>query len=319
MSRKIISTLPVNVIAFVVIIFTFLLSCAPDRDQTIPLYEGEIPNAKTSEDIETSFWRPSGADSVLIIEKVSRPTLTIYLPPKEKATGDAVIICPGGGYAVLAASHEGSDVAERLNEAGIAAFVLKYRLPNDETMVDKTIGPLQDAQRAIQLVRENAGEWGINPERVGIMGFSAGGHLASTASTHFDQAYIDNPAGTSLRPDFSLLGYPVISFLDSVGHMGSRNNLVGMTPGENQILRFSNDQRVNRSTPPAFLVHAEDDGAVPVANSLLYAEALRRNGIPVEVFLYEKGGHGFGMNNPTSEEKWMERCIEWVKEGVWRK
>ena len=319
MSRKIISTLPVNVIAFLAIIFTFLLSCTPDRDQTIPLYEGEIPNSKTFEDIETSFWRPSGADSVLIIEKVSRPTLTIYLPPKEKATGDAVIICPGGGYAVLAASHEGSDVAEKLNEAGIAAFVLKYRLPSDETMVDKSIGPLQDAQRAIQLVRENSKEWNIDPERVGIMGFSAGGHLASTASTHFNQAYIDNPAGTNLRPDFSLLGYPVISMLDSVGHIGSRNNLIGETPEENQILRFSNDLRVSQNTPPAFLVHANDDGAVPVANSQLYAEALRKNEIPVEVFLYEEGGHGFGMNNPTSEEKWMDRCIEWVKKGEWRK
>lgn len=317
MYKKILSGLPVNPF-FIVPIFASFLSCEPKKDQTIPLYEGEIPNSKPSEDLETSSWRPSGADSVLIIQKVSRPTLTIYLPPKEGATGDAVIICPGGGYVVLAASHEGSDVAERLNRAGIAAFVLKYRLPNDETMVDKSIGPLQDAQRAIQLVRENAKEWNIDPERVGIMGFSAGGHLASTASTHFDQAYIRNPAGTNLRPDFSLLGYPVISFIDSVGHPGSRSNLIGKTSEERQILRFSNEQRVSENTPPAFLVHAKDDGAVPVANSLLYAEALRRHGIPVEVFLYEEGGHGFGMNNPTSEEKWMDRCIEWVKEGEWK-
>lgn len=318
MYKKVISSLSLNSFGLIVALFASLLSCEPNRDQTIPLYEGEIPNSKPSEDIETFTWRPSGADSVLIIQKVSRPTLTIYLPPKKGATGDAVIICPGGGYAVLAASHEGSDVAERLNEAGIAAFVLKYRLPSDETMVDKSIGPLQDVQRAIQLVRENAKEWNVDPERVGIMGFSAGGHLASTASTHFDQAYIDNPAGINLRPDFSLLGYPVISFLDSVGHIGSRNNLIGEAPEETQILRFSNDRRVNQGTPPAFLVHAKNDGAVPVANSQLYAEALRRNGIPVEVFLYEEGGHGFGMNNPTSEEKWLDRCIEWVKEGEWR-
>lgn len=290
-----------------------------EMQKIIPLYDDEIPNAISSEDQEVSSWRASGADSILIIEKVSRPTLTLYLPPKEKATGDAIIICPGGGYWVLAASHEGSDVAEKFNEAGIAAFVLKYRIPNTATMKDKSIGPLQDAQRAIQLVRQNAEKWNVDPDRVGIMGFSAGGHLASTASTHFQQAYIDNPGNTSLRPDFSILGYPVISFIDSIGHMGSRDQLIGKEPDPERVTYFSNELMVDADTPPAFLVHARDDATVKVENSLLYADALRSHGTPVEVFLYDQGGHGFGMNNPTSEEKWMDRCIEWIKAGKWRK
>ncbi len=298
---------------------SFFAACSePPVDTVIPLYQGEIPNSRPAADVETSGYRGYGTDSIFIIEKVSRPTLTLYLPAKEKATGDAVVICPGGGYWVLAASHEGSDVAKKLQEAGIAAFVLKYRIPNTETMEDKSIGPLQDAQRAIQVVRQNAEKWNIDPDRVGIMGFSAGGHVASTASTHLDKAYIDNPAGTNLRPDFSLLGYPVISFIDSIGHMGSRDQLIGKAPDEASMLRFSNERRITANTPPAFLVHAKDDDVVKVENSLLYAEALRSYGIPVEVFLYEKGGHGFGMNNPTSDEKWMGKCIAWVKDGKWR-
>ena len=151
----------------------------------------------------------------------------MYTPAAVNERKAAVIICPGGGYARLAASHEGSDVAKTFNEWGITAFVLKYRLPDDTIMIDKSIGPLQDAQRAIQLVRENAAKWNIDPSKIGIMGFSAGGHLAATASTHFSKAVIDNPYNISLRPDFSILGYPVISFTDSLAHMGSRNNLIG--------------------------------------------------------------------------------------------
>ena len=162
--------------------------------------------------------------------KVSRPSLTIFLPPKEKATGAAVIICPGGGYANLAMGYEGTDVARRFNESGIAAFVLKYRIPNDSTMIDKEIGPLQDAQRALLLVRSRADEWGIDSNRIGIMGFSAGGHLASTAGTHFQKNYIANPDHITLRPDFMILIYPVISFNTPIAHMGSEQNLLGHHP-----------------------------------------------------------------------------------------
>jgi acetyl esterase/lipase len=276
--------------------------------QVIPLYEGAIPNSKSVPDKEYS----DTEGTRLIIHKVSRPTLSIFLPPKEKATGMAVIICPGGGYSVLAFGHEGTDVAERFNQSGIAAFVLKYRIPEDSTMVNKEIGPLQDAQRAIQIVRSRAKEWGIDPKKIGIMGFSAGGHLASTAGTHFEKNYIDNPDHISLRPDFMVLVYPVISFESPNGHMGSAHNLLGPNPTVEKIKEYSNEQQVTNNTPHSFLVHAKDDDAVPYVNSTLFDEALKQHHIPEEIYLYEKGGHGFGMKNPTSTVLWMDLCIPWI-------
>jgi acetyl esterase/lipase len=273
----------------------------------IPLYNDSIPNSKPSVYEEKSEVK----DSILIVTKVTRPTLTIYLP-KEKTTGAAVIICPGGGYSILAAGHEGADVAKRFTEMGVAAFVLKYRLPNDETMANKEIGPIQDAQQAIRVVRENAKKWHINKNDIGIMGFSAGGHLASTAGTHFHHAYIDNPENISLRPDFMILVYPVISFTDSIGHLGSAHNLLGQNPSPEKIKEYSNEQQVTAETPPTFLVHAKDD-PVKVENSLAFAAALRQNNVPVEMYLFEKGGHGYGMYNKTSDVRWMELVEQWMK------
>jgi acetyl esterase/lipase len=275
----------------------------------LPLYPEGIPNSRTTPDEEKS----DSADGILIISKISRPTLTVYLPPKEKATGVAVIICPGGGYSIVAAGHEGADVAKRFNEVGITAFVLKYRIPSDQTMINKEIGPLQDAQRAIQIVRSRAAEWGVDPHRTGMMGFSAGGHLASTAGTHFNKSYIDNPRHINLRPDFLLLIYPVISFTDSIGHIGSRDNLLGKHPSPEKIVAYSNEMQVTDQTPPAFLVHAKDDPAVPYANSEAFASALRKHHIPVKIFLFEKGGHGFGLINKTSDIRWMDECLAWMK------
>jgi acetyl esterase/lipase len=275
----------------------------------IPLYDQEIPNSRPVANEEYSRIEPG---NILIVYKVSRPTLTIFRAPGEKATGAAVIICPGGGYSNLAMGYEGTDVARRFNESGISAFVLKYRIPNDITMIDKEIGPLQDAQRAILIVRTRAAEWGVDPKRIGIMGFSAGGHLASTAGTHFNKNYIDNPGHTSLRPDFMLLIYPVISFKPPIAHMGSAHNLLGPDPSNGEINEFSNEMQVTDLTPPAFLVHAKDDNAVPYANSLVFAEALKNHHIPAKVFLYERGGHGFGMTNNTSPQIWMDSCIEWI-------
>jgi acetyl esterase/lipase len=275
----------------------------------IPLYDQEIPNSRKLADEEYSRIE---SGHILIVYKVSRPTLTIFLAPKEKATGAAVIICPGGGYTNLAMGYEGTEVAQRFNESGISAFVLKYRIPNDQTMINKEIGPLQDAQRALLLVRSRAAEWGIDSKRIGIMGFSAGGHLAATAGTHFQKSYIDNPFHVSLRPDFMLLIYPVISFKPPIAHMGSAHNLLGPNPSNEQIKEFSNEMKVTDLTPPAFLVHAKDDDAVPYANSLVFAEALKNHHIPVKIFLYEQGGHGFGMTNKTSTQKWMDLCIEWI-------
>jgi acetyl esterase/lipase len=241
----------------------------------------------------------------------------MYTPAVRNTKKAAVIICPGGGYSILAASHEGSDVAKVFTEWGLTAFVLKYRLPDDSIMVDKSIGPLQDAQRALQLVRQNAAAWDIDPARIGIMGFSAGGHLAATASTHFSNAVIDNPHDISLRPDFSILVYPVISFNDSIAHMGSRINLVGPSATPAQVRAFSNELQVNSQTPPAFMVHAADDKGVNVQNSLRYYQALLANQVLSEIHVYPRGGHGFGMNNKTTEDKWMDHLRNWLKSNGW--
>jgi acetyl esterase/lipase len=282
----------------------------------IPLYADSIPNSKPVADEEHSETDQRGIQR---ISKVSRPALTVYLPPKEKANGAAVIIFPGGGYRMLAASHEGSDVAKRFNDMGVTAFVVKYRLPSDVTMINKEVGPVQDAQRAIQLVREKAKEWNIDKERVGILGFSAGGHLASTAGTHFNHAYIKVDKKTNLRPDFMILVYPVISFADSICHMGSRTNLIGENPSDEKKREYSNELHVNKKTPPTYLVHAEDDSTVKVQNMLLFASALQKYKVPFDFYLYEKGGHGFGMNNSTSEVKWMDLVQEWMGKSGWLK
>ncbi|HET7003160.1 MAG TPA: alpha/beta hydrolase [Puia sp.] len=298
-----------TVIRTVVCLISSIFYLPTNAQIVIPLYSQEIPNSKKVADEEYSRIEPG---NILIVYKVSRPSLTIFLAPKEKATGAAVIICPGGGYSNLAMGYEGTEVAQRFNEAGISAFVLKYRIPNDSTMINKEIGPLQDAQRALLIVRSRAADWGIDPKRVGIMGFSAGGHLAATAGTHFQKSYIDNPDHISLRPDFLLLIYPVISFKTPVAHMGSANNLIGSNPSQELIKEFSNEMQVTDHTPPAFLVHAKDDNVVPYANSLVFAEALKTHHIQSKVFLYEQGGHGFGMTNNTSKVQWMDLCINWI-------
>jgi acetyl esterase/lipase len=290
-----------------------LITCA---QSVIPLYPDSIPNSKPVPDEEKSDTSASGR---IMIGKISRPTLTVYLPPKEKANGAAVIVIPGGGYRMVAAVHEGSEVAKRFNDMGVAAFVLKYRLPSDVTMVNKEIGPIQDAQRAIQLVRDRAKEWEIDKNRVGIIGFSAGGHLASTAGTHFNHAYIDAGKKANLRPDFMVLVYPVISFADSICHMGSRDNLIGKNPSPEKKEEYSNELQVTKKTPPTYLVHAEDDSTVKVQNMLLFATALQKNKVPFDFYLYEKGGHGFGLTNKTSEVKWMDLVQEWMGKSGWLK
>ncbi|MBS1599618.1 MAG: alpha/beta hydrolase [Bacteroidetes bacterium] len=293
----------------------FQLTVISYSQEVIPLYKDVIPNSKPVKNEEVSEIEPNS--HILIISKVTQPTLTIFLAPKEKATGTAVIICPGGGYHVLAASHEGSDVAKKFNEMGITAFVLKYRIPDDESMINKEIGPLQDAQRAIQIVRERAKEWKINPNHIGIMGFSAGGHLASTAGTHFKKSVIDNKNKISLRPDFMILVYPVISFSDSIGHIGSRDNLLGKNPSPEKIKEYSNELQVSVDTPPAFLIHAKDDDVVKVENSIDFYDALKKNKVSAEIYFFEKGGHGFGMNNQTSSIKWMDFVQKWISKNGW--
>ena len=286
------------------------LACfSVQAQKVIPLYTGTIPNSRDVSDEE------SGNADRSILFKTSKPTLTIYLPEASQATGTAMVICPGGGYGALMMKMEGADMAQRLVKWGIAAFVLKYRLPSDRTMIDKSIGPLQDAQQAIKLVRMHAAEWHVDPAKIGIMGFSAGGHLASTAGTHYSQPLIDDKENISLRPDFMVLVYPVISFTDAIGHIGSRDNLLGKDPSAEQIRKFSNEQQVTPQTPPAFLVQAEDDSVVQVANSIQFYEALQRNKVGASLHIYTKGGHGFLKIPPR--DVWMKDLKYWMRNNGW--
>jgi acetyl esterase/lipase len=251
------------------------------------------------------------------VAKISKPTISVFKSANAKPNGAAVIIFPGGGYWINAIQHEGFDVAKRFNDAGVTAFVVKYRIPNDKTMSSRETGPLQDAQQAIYVIRKRAKEWNVNPNQIGIMGFSAGGHLASTAGTHFTTAV--NPAlkNSNLRPDFMILIYPVISFLDSVGHLGSRDQLIGKSPSKDKISLYSNEMQVTKQTPPTFLIHASDDETVLSENSILFYQSLIKNNVPAELHIYQKGGHGFGMENPTTQDAWMERCLNWMKSNGW--
>ncbi|MEE1946066.1 alpha/beta hydrolase [Pedobacter sp. KR3-3] len=281
--------------------------------QVIPLYNATIPGSKPAPaDFKEST--ETGTDGVLRISKVTNPTLTVFTPAK--ANGTAVIICPGGGYGILAFDKEGTLVAKKFAELGVTAFVLKYRLPNDAIMVDKSLAPLQDALQAIYLVRKNAGVWGISPNKIGVMGFSAGGHLASSLSVHYNDMKIGNQENISLKPDFSVLIYPVISF-GPYAHTGSVKNLLGDQPTPQQRRYFSSEMQVNGATPPTFLVHANNDGTVPVKNSLLYDEALARNKVPAEMHIYQEGGHGFGLYNRTTKEDWFESLKSWMQQNKW--
>jgi acetyl esterase/lipase len=281
--------------------------------EEIKLYKGKIPGSKpaTADYKEES---PVGADKITRTAKVTEPSMIVYQPTKGKATGAAVIICPGGGYGILAIDHEGFNIAKRFNEFGVTAFVLKYRLPSDAIMVDKSFGPLMDAQQAIYLVRKDAAKWGVNPGKIGIMGFSAGGHLASTLTVHYKDSKIENKEQVSLRPDFSILVYPVITF-GKYTHGGSMANLLGPNPTDAQKEYFSNEKHVTAETPPTFLVHANDDNAVPVQNSLDFEAALVANKVKAELHVYQGGGHGFGLNNKTTSDDWFERLHNWMKDN----
>ena len=281
----------------------FVLSFNIKAQKIINLYPGDIPNSKESDVNEAEH---SGMYS-----GVTKPTLEIYLPEKEKPTGAAVVICPGGGYAVVVYQAEGIRTAKEFAQNGIAAFVLKYRLPNDSTMIDKKIGPLQDAQQAIKIVRDSASKWGIDKNKVGIMGFSAGGHLASTEATHYRKMLIDNKNSTNLRPDFQILIYPVISMEDSLTHSGSRTNLLGKIPSKEIVDEFSNELHVDENTPPAYITQAGDDKTVDVDNSIVYYEALRHHKVAAELHLYPHGGHGFVLRLKT--EDWMAPIVKWIK------
>lgn len=296
------------------IILLGLIMCSNAYTQmVIPLYEGDIPNSNSTADIEKRTARPNGYDWVT---DVSKPTLTYYSAANATSPkSPAVLICPGGGYAGLSIVLEGDSVAREFSLHGVAAFVLKYRLPNDKLMKDKAVGPLQDAQQALLLIRRNAANWNINADQVGIIGFSAGGHLASTVGTHFSKPVV-HTNGISVRPDFMMLIYPVISLRDSLTHMGSRKALLGNNPSEALVDLYSNEMQVAANTPPAFIVHAGDDKTVKVKNSLVFYESLNSKKVKAQLLIYPSGGHGFGLNNPATSDKWMEHCLLWLNESI---
>lgn len=247
-------------------------------------------------------------------EEADKPSLTICLAPKEIATGAAVVICPGGAYAMLALDHEGRQVAKWLNSVGVSAFILKYRIaPRYHHPA-----PLLDAQRAIRTVRARSQEWNIDPARIGIIGFSAGGHLASTAGTHFDKGNQDAKdivERANCQPNFMILVYPVISFTTEYTHVGSRKNLIGNNPDSSSLMiNLSNERQVTPDTPPTFLIHTSGDKGVAAENSVLFYLALRRAGVPAELHIYEKGGHGFGLapNDPVLSN-WPKVCVDWMR------
>ncbi len=254
-----------------------------------------------------------GAPGALGDTERDQPTITVSLPEGESANRSAVVVCPGGGYGALAFNHEGIQVARWLNSLGVAAVILRYRYgPQYGHPI-----PLGDAQRAVRMTRWHAKEWGIDPDRIGIMGFSAGGHLASTAGTHFDSGNPDSEDEidrVSSRPDFMILIYPVISMLDGVTHEGSRRNLLGEHPDPELLWLLSNEKQVSPNTPPTFLVHTTEDEAVPVENSLRFYRALVEAGVPAEMHVYERGRHGFGLAPGDSVlSTWPKHAAMWLE------
>ncbi len=296
--------------------FTLILCLAAGLLQSqnfiLPLWEGDPPNYRESGEI-----MKSDTTNIVRLSLVQHPDIAVFLPSKSNATGEAVVICPGGGYHILAYDWEGSDIARWFSSRGIAAMVLKYRLPVSKSNIIPHKTPLMDAQRAFRMVRYHAGTWNIDPGKIGIMGFSAGGHLASTLSTHFDKGdpgHTDPVERISCRPDFSILVYPVISFTKEFSHSGSRTALLGEDPDPELVRYYSNELQVLEDTPPAILVHSGDDEAVPVQNSLAYYQALLKNGIQTEMHVYPYGGHGYSLAIGKGHlATWPDRVLEWIR------
>lgn len=271
---------------------------------------GDAPKAKTPP--VQPLW-PDGAPGAKGKDPGDIPGVMAYLPPMAKANGAAVVICPGGGYGALAMDHEGHQIARWLNDHGIAGIILRYRLGpkyNHPTQ-------LHDAQRAVRFTRGHAKDWHIDPARVGILGFSAGGHLASTAGTHFDRGQTDAQEATdkqSCRPDFMVLLYPVITLTGPHAHVGSRNNLLGKNPDPALVESLCNDKQVTKDTPPTFLVHTTEDTGVPPENSILFYLALAKNKVPAEMHVFEKGRHGLGLGpKELPFAAWPGQCIAWLQ------
>lgn len=273
-----------------------------------------VPAAETATPQNIELLWPDGAPGAKGSQDGDKPTLTICLPDKEKATGTAIVICPGGGYGHLSMDREGQQIADWLNSIGVAGFILKYR---HQGVGYGYPAPLQDAQRAMRIVRSRAREWSLDPQRIGIMGFSAGGHLASSTGTHFQNNYYDAKDEidqASCRPDFMVLLYPVITMEDSFTHKGSKQNLLGKNPDPKLVEDFSNEKQVTPETPPTFLVHSNEDKTVPTENSVFFYLALRKAGVPAEMHIYQNGPHGTAIEKRFGLiSTWPDRCADWMK------
>ena len=302
--------------ATVIVLALVLGSLSPTFSQEPPeilLWPGDAPGAPRPEKPETV----DKGGGILRVGKIQQPSIRTYLPPADKATGAAVVILPGGGYSIVAMGHEGYDVARWLNSIGVAAVIVKYRVSSEAAYGYQHPVPLLDAQRAIRLTRSKADEWGIDPKRIGVLGFSAGGHLASTTGTLFDQKLMvrdrDEIDRLSSRPDFMILIYPVISTTKPFGHAGSKLRLLGSDPDPDQVRLLSSELNVTDKTPPTFMVHSHDDPVAP-ENSIYFYLALKSAKVPAELHLYETGGHGFGLGrgeHPVAS--WPKRCEDWLR------
>ncbi|MES2277088.1 MAG: alpha/beta hydrolase [Bacteroidota bacterium] len=279
------------------------------KAQEMKLYSGAVPNSKNCPDKEAS-----DTSGRRVVRNVTIPTLTVFLPKVPNPSGVAVIICPGGGYSNLSIQDGGIDVAKELNGYGIAAFVLKYRTSNPDCNTNNSIVPLQDLQQAIYTVRANAVKWHIDAAKVGLLGFSAGGHLSALGATQYGTAQIE-AKGISLKPAFTILAYPVISFTDVLTSKKSatRLNLLGKNPTAQQIEWFSPEKNVNASTPPSFLIQASDDSTSLVGNSIAYYDALHRHQVSAKLIVYQKGGHGFAAYNKAEDDHWIPYAVKWLK------
>jgi len=286
------------------LLLSAVLAARPADPPVVPLWPGKAPHA-----VSESKW--------------DKPGVKVFLAPKDTATGAACVVCPGGGYGALADDHEGKQVAEFFNRLGVHAFVLQYRIARDDRKGPLHPAPLEDVQRAVRLVRARAGEYGVDPHRVGLMGFSAGGHLASTGGTHFDAGKADaaDPVDRqSCRPDFLILGYPVITMEEGVTHGGTKRNLLGANPDPKLVEYYSNEKQVTKETPPTFIFHTSADTAVVPENAVRFYLALKKAGVPVELHMYEKGRHGVGLGTDpkwTGGEKsvatWGDRLADWLR------
>lgn len=263
---------------------------------------------------ESSEYQIVDKDVDTLAFAVSNPTIKFYIPKKQNKSRKVVLICPGGGYHTLLMSREGYRIAREFNKYGITAVVLKYRLPQIIGDVNiRSLAPIQDIQRAIKIIRDKGSKWGIQTKKLGVMGFSAGGHLASFSITHYNFPFIENKEKTNLKPDFAILINPIISMRDGIGHLGSRNNFMGVNPSFDKILFYSNEFFLDENTPPVFISHTKNDSVVPVSNSQIFSDILTSNNVKHKLVLYDKGDHGYLVE--PKFEKWFMDCLDWLRKS----